>query len=340
MASYHQFVLRDAESESADWRLPSDDALVRGGGDEVVVVAGAYSAPVEVRVQTSAVPLAPLGMEWEDVVELSVRSSGALEIVELMGEPQARVAIQPGWHRLRVAAQGRDDGERRGEAVPRARVLERFLIQAWPAPPAEGVTVRATSLRPVDHAAGRVHLASARRAARRINAALAVLRAGEPLTGETGALDVQWTYRATGRKLFRAAALPNMWTSAAASESSLTVEPGTTYRLSDNDDRDIWDGIPTGPDGTWVHATLTEVTAHKSAVTRWEWVSGAGHANYRPLLTTQLTVRLEQSTDGDGTPVTTVHLHHDGLPHEWLEDMRICWLCKLEAGEQVYRLTE
>jgi hypothetical protein len=30
----------------------------------------------------------------------------------------------------------------------------------------------------------------------------------------------------------------------------------------------------------------------------------------------------------------------EGLPDEWLEDMRICWLCKLEAGEHVYRLTE
>lgn len=339
MAHYHQFVLRDAVSESVEWRLPSDEALVRGEGEDLVVLTGAYSAPIEVRVQTSAVPLAPLGMEWEDVVELSVRSSGALEIVELMGEPQARVVIQPGWHRLRVVAQGRDDGERRGEAGPRAKVLERFLIQAWPAPPAEGVTVRATSLRPVDHAAGRIHLASARGAARRINAALAVLQAGEPFTGETGAVDVQWIYRATRRKLFRSAALPNMWTSAAASESSITVEPGTTYRLSNNYDRDIWDGLPTGPQGTWVHATLTEVTAPKSAVTRWEWVSGADDANYRPLLTTHLTIHLDQSTDADATPMTTVTLHHD-VPHEWLEDIRTCWLCKLEAGEHVYRLTD
>jgi len=46
-----------------------------------------------------------------------------------------------------------------------------------------------------------------------------------------------------------------------------------------------------------------------------------------------------ESADADGVR-TTVRLHHDGVPREWLEDLRACWLCKLEAGEHVYRLTE
>jgi hypothetical protein len=56
VADYHQFVLRDAESESADWRLPSDNVLVRGEGDGVVVVAGAGDPPYRLAVmRTTAV---------------------------------------------------------------------------------------------------------------------------------------------------------------------------------------------------------------------------------------------------------------------------------------------
>jgi hypothetical protein len=85
---------------------------------------------------------------------------------------------------------------------------------------------------------------------------------------------------------------------------------------------------------------LVQVDRPKSVVTRWEWLSGPNYGAGTPILAgpTTLTVRLDQTTAQDGRPRTTVHLEHHGLPTEWLDDMRACWLCKLEAGDDVYPL--
>lgn len=339
MANYHQFLLGDPGTVPfAEWRLPTDESLVLGEGEQLLVVTGAYAAPIEVRLEQSDAAPAPLGPEWEDVVELSVRCAAGIQLAELMGGPRGEVISEPGWHRLRIGARGRDAGEQRGEVGARAKVLERFVIQAWPAPAADGVTLKATSLRPVDHTAGRVHLGAAREAAVRITTDLAQAGGHRNLSGLTGALDVQWTYRTTRRKLFRYAALPNLWTSASGSETSTTPKTGAWYRLSGNPYRDIWDGIPTGADGTWIEGTLLEVDQPTSAVTRWEWVTRPHYGHGRLVQSTTVSIRLDQRSGPDTKPLTTLHLHHDELPIEWLEDMRLCWLCKLEAGDTVFHL--
>jgi hypothetical protein len=339
LASYHQFLIANAGSTPiAESRLPEDESLVHGGDGQLVVRTGAYAAPIEVLIERINSEPSALDVEWEDVVELSVRCSAGLEVAELMGAPRAQVVSQPGWYRLRIGARGRDAGDQRGEVGSRATILERFVIQAWPAPASDGTTIKATSLQPVDHQADRVHLAAAREAAQRITADLAGEAGRRTLSGVTGAIDVSWVYPATRRKLFRAVVFPNLWTSASSNHTGMRPERGVSYRLSSNEYRDIWDGIPTGPDKVWVKATLVEVDSPTGVVTRWEWVTGPDYGHGEPILTTTLSVRLDQATDGDGTPLTTVHLRHDQLPTEWLDDMRRCWLCKLEAGEKVFAL--
>jgi hypothetical protein len=350
MADHGQFLLADSGlGQFVEVLPPEDDSLVFGEPESVAVRTGAYAAPLEVRIESlDAAPGVP-GSAWEDSVELSVRCAAEIVIAELMGSaPVATVASGSGWYRLRVSVRGRDTGEQRGEVGPRAKVIERYLIQVWPAPASPGATLKSTSLKPIDHAAGRVHLAAAHDAADRISRDLGHEAGHRDLSGATGSVHVEWTYRTTRRKLFLYAAFPAYWTSASGSGSN-TVEPGARYLLSDNGRRlldnsyqDIWDGIPTGNGRTCIRATLVEVDRPKSVVTNWQWFTGTGLGHDRPVLPnpTTLRVRLEQSKNVDGQPETTLHLDHDGLPIEWIEDMHACWLCKLEAGSTVYNLNK
>ena len=344
MTDHHQFVLSDlVDGELTGLRLPADDSLVMGNDGLVSVITGAYAAPVEVTLAVLDRAPASLDKLWEDAVELSVQSSGGIGIGELFDGPTAVLCTAPGSYRLRVGARGRDRGEERGDVARRAKVIEQFLIQAWPAPPEDGSTLKATSLRPVDHTAGRRHLAPARAAAQRIVTDLGPLSGrphvdgGRVLSGRTGTVEVDWTYRATRRKLFLYAAFLWYWTSAMVSGSPEPV-PDARYQMSHNDYRDIWDGIPTGPDHVWIEGVIRAVDQPTSAVTAWSWVTGPDLATSRPILETTLTVSLDQRRASDGTPVTTLRVNHAGLPREWLEDMTACWRCKLESGETVYRL--
>src|SRR3954470_21878294 len=265
MTDHHQFVLWDwAQADFADVRLPVDDALVVGSEDQIWIITGAYAAPVEVTLALlDGAPPQP-NEAWEDVVELSVRSSGGFVVAELFNGPKTKLPSAPGWYRLRVCARGRDGGEERGEVGRSAKVVEHVLIQAWPAPPEDGVTIRGTTLQPVDHTAGREHLQPARAAAARIAADLSRLSGrgpkgqGRQLSGQTGSVEVEWAYPATRRKLFLYAAFPCFLTSASRSNDPDPV-PGAQYRMEHNEYRDIWDGIPTGPDNTWIQVVIRSI---------------------------------------------------------------------------------
>jgi hypothetical protein len=347
MTDHSQFWVTDAEGEElADLHLPPDDALVASshGSDGVVVVAtGAYAAPVEVTLELlTTAP--PVDDSWEDAAEFSVYSTTGIAVSELMDGPRAALTDQPGFYRVRICALGRDRGAERGETGPRSTIFEQFLVQAWPVTnTAAGVTLKATTLLEVDHTTGRVHLETARAAAQRISNDLGLLAGvpgtqARPLSGETGQAHAAWTYPATRRKLFFYAALLDYWTSAAGTAPPPAPVVGATYQLSDNDYRDIFDGIPTGDFPVVVQATLREVEKPGRVVTEWAWATGAHLARVTSVLETVLTVTLEQQRSSDGTTLTTVDIAHDGLPVEWIADMTACWLCKLESGETVYNI--
>lgn len=285
MANFHQFLLTGESREFEDLRLPVDGALVSAESSQVVVRTGAYAAPVEVGLELLRLEPSEPDSIWEDVVELSVLSADRIALAELMEAPKGAIATEAGWYRLRIAARGRDAGEERGEVGQRAKVLEHYLVQAWAAPAAPGTTIRATSLRPVDHALRRTYLAGARAAADRINADLDRSPGHRALSRATGSVSVEWAYRATRRKLFLPMAFLNYWTSASSSSSGNTVEVGAQYSLSNNEDRDIFDGIPTSSRGH-VLATLVEVDRPNFVVTRWQWLGFAllrtGTADSRP----------------------------------------------------------
>lgn len=334
MSNYHQFLLTDGDgSRLAELRLPADDGLVTGESGWISVRTGAYAAPVELLIENCESEPALPGLDWEDVIELSVRCSQRIVVGALFEAPSVTAVSSSGWYRLRIFARGRDAGEERGEVGSRATVIEHYLIQTWPAPPVDGVTVRATSLQPVDHTAGRVHLAAARDAAARINRDLDSERS-RPLSGATGTATAQWTFPASPRKLFRYVALPNLWTSATTAGTS-KPEVGAQYWMWNNDYRDIWDGIPTSNRGH-LEATIVQITAPRSVVSTWQWLNSRHYGEGQPILTRPTTVTMQLRPDGGDTQTTTVHVQHDDLPIEWVDDMTAIWLCKLEAGRDVY----
>jgi hypothetical protein len=108
--------------------------------------------------------------------------------------------------------------------------------------------------------------------------------------------------------------------------------------MEHNEYRDIWDGIPTGPDNTWIQVGIRSTDKPARVVSDWAWVTGSDHGNQQPLVESTLTIDLKQGRSADGTPLTTMQVTHDELPIEWRDDMTACWYCKLEAGATVYRL--
>lgn len=339
MATYNQFQLVDAGDAFEELRLPDDYSLVHDSDGLVVVTTGSNGAPVSVQVDQFDAQPAALSQEWEDAVEFSVVARHGVALCELFEGAHEPVS-GPGTFRIRIAARGRDEGERHADVGRQGRAIEHFLVQLWPSVLTDGLTIKATSLRTVDHTTGRVHLADAREAAARVNADLARMAADGPIVGATGTVTAEWTYRTSARKLFRAAAFPHWWSSAAGSHSSTTPAAGVEYRMSHNDYRAIWDGIPTGPSHVWINAVISEIKKPTAVLSDWTWVTGQDYGHSRPLLQTRLSVQLVQHDEPDDAPQTTLQIRHDGLPATWLNDMHLCWLCKLEAGEKVYRLAE
>ncbi|WP_323099057.1 hypothetical protein [Intrasporangium sp. YIM S08009] len=82
---------------------------------------------------------------WEDVVEVlvSIPDGARPRWASWAGEDGGPLAIPPGTYRLRVSARGRDDG-RDGEFVE--GVVDTYLLELWPAPPAPDAVLRVGSL--------------------------------------------------------------------------------------------------------------------------------------------------------------------------------------------------
>jgi hypothetical protein len=89
----------------------------------------------------------PVGEEWEDVVEVSFRPSGATALYSWAYENSWPLdGLTPGDYRVRYCAVGMDDAR---AADPPSPSRERYLLQFWPAPPEPDRVVRRTS----EHAA-------------------------------------------------------------------------------------------------------------------------------------------------------------------------------------------
>ena len=68
--------------------------------------------------------------------------------------------------------------------------------------------------------------------------------------------------------------------------------------------------------------------------------SERGNGHLIPFLNPPSTVHIElaERTSDDGETRTTITIAHDGLPVEWLDDLKQYWRWRLTASAKVYNL--
>lgn len=131
--SHHQLLVQDAAVTGSDYPYTAKNGLVVAQDNAAVIFTGVHTGPVEVTAQLFTTPPHVEAEQWEEVVELSVRSTtGRLYLIGLMGETPAgfsNLAWQgPGVYRIRVHAYGRDTNTDGTAREP----TEKYLIQLWP----------------------------------------------------------------------------------------------------------------------------------------------------------------------------------------------------------------
>ena len=89
---------------------------------------------------------APIGEEWEDVVEASYRPSTAkVALVQWAAEASWPLPLAPIDYRVRYSGIGMDRAQQRDTVLAGEPLLDRYLLQFWPAPPAADAVIRETS---------------------------------------------------------------------------------------------------------------------------------------------------------------------------------------------------
>jgi hypothetical protein len=339
------FVIRNDGAELA--ARPWGDntlVLVEANPDHhnVIVLTGDQFGPFEVttRYYDDAPPLP--GTNWEDVVELSIRSTGPLAVAELVDhEPSAPMVDEPGEFRVRVSARGRAyDHQGEDDEPPEETPVEWYLVEAWKSPMAPPQVVRLTSEFARTQLAGgpkplvvpemEAGLAAAARIGRDVDRAAGA----RAFSGRIGEVRVRRTLMGTRRKLFVPFAHATNWSSWVTAGSGWSFMSGPSqepYPL----DQASWAFANQGEDqlsgGGGIRTQFTEVDPPRSAVRRWEWVAPVMKGDtmdlWQPVLAqdTDTAVVLTQHKDDGGQAVTTVDLTHTGLPEEWLQDMTTWW---------------
>jgi len=88
----------------------------------------------------------PIGEEWEDVVEVSFRPATAqVVLVQWAGEASWPLPLASIDYRVRYNATGMDRASGRDTLLAGEPLLDRYLLQLWPAPPAPDAVIRAAS---------------------------------------------------------------------------------------------------------------------------------------------------------------------------------------------------
>jgi hypothetical protein len=109
------------------------------------LTTGLHTGHTRVTVEVLDAP-APMGDEWEDVVEASFRPATAkVVLVQWAGEANWALPLAPIEYRVRYSATGMDQARERDTLLAREPLLDRYLLQFWPASPAPDAVIREDS---------------------------------------------------------------------------------------------------------------------------------------------------------------------------------------------------
>ncbi len=348
--SDHGVIVLAGDVRAESWE---DNSLLLVGVEEAMgdlwINTGSQWGPFEV---TTALleSEAPLRDDYEDIVELSIEALGPVVVTELdgggLGIP---VVSSAGSYRLRVSARGRlhdrDRGDEDGEQELGEDPVEWYLVETWPAEPADRVVHRMRSVYALDYtdepqllnipeaAAG---LAASQRIGRDVDGA----PGARTLSGDRGSVTLTRRVRGTRRKMFLVVSHVTSWSGWRVMENSWIFGGGGEHyelgALRHAYSSDTADQL-TGRTGTII-SWFTEVDRPRRAVRLWNWgvkVPGRPAWDTDMLLPThtRVTTTLETTRDAHGDSWTTIVHEHSDVPVEWVDDLRDWWTMQLAIHE-------
>ena len=108
------------------------------------LITGLHTGTVGFRVELHEAP-PRLDDEWEDIVEVSFRPATA-EVALLDWDGQGYpLDLEPTDYRVRYCASGMDEARAQDTRLEDELLLDRYLLQFWPAPPAPDRVLKQTS---------------------------------------------------------------------------------------------------------------------------------------------------------------------------------------------------
>jgi len=298
---------------------------------------------------------APLGVDdrWEDVAEFSVATGGPLLVSEVFDPyPAATLVTSPGRYRVRVCAQARKrrfSSERLSTTVDEEEPTEWYLLEAWPAPDGPPQVVRLTS----DYAqavtknssktpAAPPGASEALAAAARIGSDVDMAEGARRLTGEVDDLSVNCALEGAPESWIRSFAYVVNWTHWWAESGSWVT------RGFDHGDFSV--GLPrygragdhidqlSGSKGA-IRTSIVAIDPPNRVVRNWNWVAKNRPGRLQLLewpaflpSETVVTVVLERDPHDHGDPRTLVHLSHENVPSEWIDDLTLWWQFQLDIA--------
>ena len=301
---------------------------------------GAHFGPVQIAVAHLSAATS-IGVEWEEVVEISVGCFEGLRVRELDGKPGPPIVDRGGQYRLRLSVSGRAAGAKRYSSSVRAKVLETYLFELWPAA-AEPVRVL-REVEPVEDKPVVLHHERAgRQAAARLTEEIVSGPSPRTLTGVTGTVSTSYNFVGTARRLFSAFANLDQWLVGGGSGSEpRRDDDGRVHGgyicsgLLDNELRRRPDHLSDG----CVWGEFLDFARPKFVVSSWNWrvcpiISDPGSWDtWRWALPVPATLRVDLTQNrADGVTSTRIDITHSDLPIKWCPDMTAFWDWKLESA--------
>ncbi|GAA2829536.1 hypothetical protein GCM10010452_67390 [Crossiella cryophila] len=126
---------------SASFRGQSNGLLGAARPELLFLITGRHTGEVGLDIELHDREPPPAA-DWPDVVEASCRLTGDDPVLSEWGERWYELDLPPGDYRIRYCAQGMDAAN---DAVTADGVLDRYLLQLWPAEPAPDAVLSQTS---------------------------------------------------------------------------------------------------------------------------------------------------------------------------------------------------